>query len=248
MADAWFSCKGCIGSDRTQDTVKVDPNMLTQGHRNKENVEPLRPGSAQMDAIAQKQEAEEQRRAKAAKEAERQKAEAAAAAAAEEERLRQEARKAAAEEAQRQAEERMRQEVEERARQEEAAAAAAAVKAAEEEHRRQAARQAAEEREKEARRAQEQAARELTEAREKVSDWCKINGYEEINTHKKTMRGARKFALHTAVKHKNDEMVRLLLKCGADQSKVDSKNNTPYQLAEKLNSNGSHFAIMAMFH
>lgn len=221
--------------------------MLVQEHRNKENIEPSQAGGAKMSSASQKQEAQElikldQQRAEAEKEDQRRKEEAAAAAAAEEKRLREEARKAAEAEARRQAEaaERMRQEAEEKARQEEAAAEAAA---AEEERQRRAAQQAAAE---QAMRDRELAAQELAKAEEKVSEWCSRHGYKNANTQKKTMRGAAKFPLHTAVKHKDDEMVGMLLRCGADMSKADSKNVTPRQLAEKVNVNGSHNNILAL--
>merc|ERR1711865_288117 len=79
----------------------------------------------------------------------------------------------------------------------------------------------------------EEEARRQSEAEEKVSDWCKANGFQDMYTAKKTLRGATKLPMHTAVKHQNDEMVQLLLKCGADKEAEDSKKQTPMQLAEK---------------
>jgi hypothetical protein len=137
----------------------------------------------------------------------------------------------------------------------EAAAATAAAAAAEEAR----LRQEAEEEERlcqeaeEAERAADENARnikreaaELAAAQEKVSDWCKSNGYTDITLPKKTLRSATKFPLHTAVKHKNEEMVGLLMRCGADQRAVDSKKQSPRELAAKLNKNGSHDRILAM--
>lgn len=229
MADNWFSCSPCVGSDPTQDTVKVDPNLL-----NKENIQPFQAAQKKEEEEAQRQrEAEEQRmveeRRKQAEE--------------EEARIRLEKQKAAEAKAQQEADEKARQEAEEKARldaqekarQEEAARAAAA----EEERLRQEAQKAAE----------EQATREREEmsaAQEKVSEWCKANGFQDIHTAKKTIRRATKLPIHTAVKHQNDEMVGLLLKCGAAKDAEDSKKQTPMQLAEKMNKNGSHDNIMAM--
>lgn len=228
MADNWFSCSPCVGSDPTQDTVKVDPNLL-----NKENIQPFQAAQKKEEEEAQRQrEAEEQRmveeRRKQAEE--------------EEERLRVEKQKAAEAKAQQEADEKARQEAEEKARldaQEKARQEEAARAAAEEERLRQEAQKAAE----------EQATREREEmsaAQEKVSEWCKANGFQDIYTAKKTIRRATKLPIHTAVKHQNDEMVGLLLKCGAAKDAEDSKKQTPMQLAEKMNKNGSHDNIMAM--
>ena len=54
MANSWLSCKPCVGSDSTQDTVKVDAALLLLGDngdnellvgddRDKENAQPLQP-------------------------------------------------------------------------------------------------------------------------------------------------------------------------------------------------------------
>jgi len=97
-------------------------------------------------------------------------------------------------------------------------------------------------------REQEQAQREESErnlAMERVTEWCKRNGYQDLGHSKKTFRGATKFPLHTAVKHADEEMVRFLMLCGADGTVMDSRNQTPRQLAMKLNKNGSHDLILS---
>jgi len=75
-------------------------------------------------------------------------------------------------------------------------------------------------------------------AQEKVIEWCKRHGYQDVNTWKRTKNCGAKFPLHTAVKHRNEIMVDLLLKFGAEPNVVDSRNTTPRQLADRLNSNG----------
>lgn len=90
------------------------------------------------------------------------------------------------------------------------------------------------------------AAEDLAEAQVKANKWCKSNGFLDVSSQKKTLRGATKFPLHTAVKHENAEMVGLLLKCGANKGMRDSKNQTPKELATKMNKNGSHNQILAM--
>jgi len=133
---------------------------------------------------------------------------------------------------------RARQEAEKQAQQKAQAAAEVAIAAAEQ-LRIEQAQEAAEEEDK---RQQQEAKRlaELAAATESVIAWCKKNGYSDMNTPKKTMRGATKFPLHTAVKHQNVEMVGLLLKCGVDQQVQDSRKQSPLQLAAANNKKGSH--------
>eukprot|EP00427_Karlodinium_veneficum_P025592 CAMPEP_0169098502 /NCGR_PEP_ID=MMETSP1015-20121227/20074_1 /TAXON_ID=342587 /ORGANISM="Karlodinium micrum, Strain CCMP2283" /LENGTH=252 /DNA_ID=CAMNT_0009159353 /DNA_START=42 /DNA_END=800 /DNA_ORIENTATION=- len=68
-------------------------------------------------------------------------------------------------------------------------------------------------------------------AQRKVDLWCKKHGYKGVHTAKMTFKGCTKYALHTAVKHKDIEMVRLLLKCGANKRARNSKGQTPCDLA-----------------
>lgn len=89
---------------------------------------------------------------------------------------------------------------------------------------------------------------ELAAAKERVSEWCRKNSFRDMNTQKKTMRGATKFPLHTAVKHQNDEMVELMLKCGVSHHVKTSGQQTPAELAMSMNKNGSHEQIIALLH
>jgi len=91
-------------------------------------------------------------------------------------------------------------------------------------------------------RAEEAAAKEQklleekrTLARTKVNAWLKDNGYEAADGSKKTkFQGKTKFALHTAVKQRNPQMVLMLVLCGAQTDAQDSEGNTPSALAEKM--------------
>jgi len=246
MVNGWFSCRPCNSADPTADTVKVNPNLVLPigakgevnsiaeiGHQEHEAEE-------QRDAEERRQREEEEARRKEAEAAAAVAAAAAAAAAAkkdEEERQRREAL--------REAEEAARRAAEEQARQEAAAAAAAAAeesaRVADEERKRLEAQRAAEEQA-----AKDREASELAAAQGKVNAWCKEHGFTDMHTQKKTMRGATKFALHTAVKHKDEAMVGLLLKCGAKRSVTDSHKQTPLQLAETLNKAHSHDRIIDM--
>lgn len=228
MAASWFSCNACNESDPTQDTVKVDPNLLNKDVLlDKENVEPLQFDKQQQTrrASTSSLNAEEQQRYEAE--------EAAAAQAArlreelEEEVERCESEKAAQRLALATEEKRLAS-YEEAAR---ADAAAAAAAAAEEDQR--------------ARVAEEQASLARKEAGEEVDAWCKKNGYEDVNTQKKLFRGGSKFPLHSAVKYNNDEIIGMMLLLGANKDVKDSKGETPCQLAAKLNKNGSHDQILA---
>jgi hypothetical protein len=214
--------------------VKVDVGRLAGA--DKENVMPS--PMTDMDKHAQEKIAEEQKRAReeqlrVQKEAEeRRKWEQAevAAKAAKEERLRQEelARKQAEEERLRQEaeaersrqEERLRQEAEEERLRQEAAEMEAAVQASE--------RMA-----------------ELQAAQSKVGLWCKTHGYADVYAAKTTMRGNKKYALHTAIKHGDFEAVKMLLLCGAKKDVKDSKGQTALQLAEKMKPGRPREAILA---
>merc|ERR1712194_859942 len=121
----------------------------------------------------------------------------------------------------------------ERAREEDAARNAAALGAEEERQR-----------DKAARAAENQSRLTLNEAEHKVNVWCKSNGYQDMNTHKKTYRGATKFPLHIAVKHNNQEVIALMLTAGVRKDVRDSKEQSPSQLAAKLNINRSHSQIL----
>jgi DNA primase len=209
--------------------VKVNPQLLAGV--GKENVRPIAPvakkhDEAELQAQAEKlrkQKEEQERIARLAEEQRklyeekrlRELEAARAAAAAEKERLRQEALAA------------------ERARMEQEAI----EQSMREEQQRKAEEERAQQEAEEPRRRQEQQRAEEMEKREalvKINTWCKANGYQDMNAEKKTFKGKRKHALHTAVKQENQAMVELMIKCGANKAVKDSNGNTPVQLADKL--------------
>jgi hypothetical protein len=55
------------------------------------------------------------------------------------------------------------------------------------------------------------------------------------------------YPLHVAVKEKDAEAVKLLLKAGADPDQVDSFGRTPIILAGRLDSAGSHTEVLQAF-
>jgi hypothetical protein len=81
---------------------------------------------------------------------------------------------------------------------------------------------------------------------EAVAKWCKLHGFRDLHTPKKTLRGATKYPLHSAVKHNLPGLIRLMLMVRVRTDVVDSKHQTPHELAAKLNSNGSHDKILTM--
>jgi hypothetical protein len=218
--------------------VKVDAAMMQRmSGQDKENMRPSQ--AAFKSETQQKSEAEQLKGAQAEqlpveKEAEKRRAEERRKQNVEDARLQQEA--AAAEEC--------------RAREEAAAEVARSVKiaaAAEEERLRQESLQVAEEKaENEA--AAEKDRQRVEEAkrvaRTKVIIWCRDNGYQNATTPKKTFKGNTKFALHTAVKQENPEMVNMLMLCGAARDVKDSKGQTPLQLGEKMKKGKSRDQII----
>jgi len=232
MATSWISRNACSTSDPTQDTVKVDLNLL-----NKKNVLPLQ-AAAQQEAVKASEEQrqrEEARRRKGeavgAAASGRRKGEAVAAAVAEAKRKHEEDKRAKREKAPREQTLRRNYEV---ALRHKAAAQAAAERA-------HAAHTAAHEE-----RQRQEVAQKEADAKEKVNGWCRANGFQDMNTSKKTYKGGTKFPLHTAVKHGNQEIIGLMLLAGVDKDVRDSKTQTPSQLAAELNKNGSHNQILAM--
>jgi len=77
----------------------------------------------------------------------------------------------------------------------------------------------------------------------KVRTFLQTNGFKSLN---QLVR--KKFAkvtpLHVAVGQNNVEMVKLLLAAGADPRKTNGKNDTPVKLAQKLDKNGTHAAVI----
>lgn len=88
------------------------------------------------------------------------------------------------------------------------------------------------------------------EAERKESDSAKLqkfllkHGYCGVNT-KRTKMLKSKYALHTAVKFTDQDMVSLLLATGADPQLKNSAGETPKKLAHRLNKDSSHGAVLA---
>lgn len=85
--------------------------------------------------------------------------------------------------------------------------------------------------------------KEEVEQRKKVEAFLELNGFQDINQLvRKRFNKVR--PLHVAV-HKNDlGIVKLLLWAGADRRQINSKNESPLQLARRLDKAGSHTAVI----
>lgn len=239
MSESWLSCKGCVGSDPTKDTVKINASQLV----NDENVAPStnQLSSHEQDcgkALAQGAQRWGELQEEAAKVRQRQQKAREAAEAAE-------AAKVAAEE------ERQRKQAQEEQRRREEEEEQAARKAAEEARLREEAQREEAERLRRAAEAVEKAAeeeRQMSRVRQEVEEWCKNHGFQDVNAERKTFKG-RKYPLHTAVKHHEADMVAKLLKCGARKDLKDSRGQTPMQLAQKIfKSGGNDAGSQAIIH
>lgn len=217
MMAEWFSCKGaCQPSDPTSDTVKVDATLLAALGNEKEGM--LTNQSPEKAQEAQKawEDFYRERELKAAEERRRLAEEEAAA-----------AEREAAEriELQREGEEYARRLSERQAEEK-----ARMLREAEERDR--AAHEAAGKEEK-------------REANEKVSAWCKKNGFVNMSTPKKSMLSGSQFPLHKAVSSKDYDMVRLMVILDVDKSVKNSKGQTAADLAASINKDRSMDAIIA---
>jgi len=67
-----------------------------------------------------------------------------------------------------------------------------------------------------------------------VKPWLTRHGYRDANEPKQTFARHTKFPLHTAVKYKEVEIIKLLLLCGADKHAKDSKGRCPRDVAVQM--------------
>jgi len=223
-------CKGCSTSDPTSDTVKVNSTLLADvgGKAVAPTLEQQREELTEEQGL--QREAEERQAREAAEEEERRHREA------EEERRRREAEEQQQRLEREQAEERERIAREEQHRAECESQERAAAEAAE---------RARQEEEERAHRAEQ--ARLAAEAKEKVAIFLKARGFTKGIASAKKGCMKTSYPLHVAVEENSAEMVRALLKSGADRSAKNSSGLTPVALAQKLEKKkkGAYSAVLA---
>eukprot|EP00929_Paragymnodinium_shiwhaense_P084022 TRINITY_DN4490_c0_g1_i1.p1 TRINITY_DN4490_c0_g1~~TRINITY_DN4490_c0_g1_i1.p1 ORF type:complete len:240 (-),score=79.96 TRINITY_DN4490_c0_g1_i1:88-807(-) len=235
-----FACNMCARAASMTDVVRVDLKSAPFLFADKEN-QPLSnvasSPTVQFDPAAEKRryfemkEAEERRRC----------AEAAAERAAEAERRQLALRRRLeeeAEEAARRREEEIRTKTECLAKQYE-----------EEERLRKVTEMQREAEEAQRRRLEKEAAEQDRQARDaadaaRLTAFLKEHGYSGANV-KRTMLFKSKYPLHSAVKVKDADMIRILRAFGADCAVKNSAGQTPLQLAQKSDKNGSHEGVIA---
>jgi len=77
----------------------------------------------------------------------------------------------------------------------------------------------------------------------KVQDFLLAEGFKSVSApRRKCCRTT--FALHRAVEENDVEIVRALLDSKADRSQKNSRGETPYKLAERLDRQGSHTLVL----
>mmetsp|Transcript_52873 Transcript_52873/g.123077 ORF Transcript_52873/g.123077 Transcript_52873/m.123077 type:complete len:242 (+) Transcript_52873:57-782(+) len=84
---------------------------------------------------------------------------------------------------------------------------------------------------------------ERNEAKRQVRPYLERAGFKGVNSKRHSFWST--YPLHRAVRENDPELVRLLIKAGADPKKVDVLGRTPHQLAEGKDRAGSHAAVLA---
>merc|ERR1712107_954062 len=79
---------------------------------------------------------------------------------------------------------------------------------------------------------------EELDAKTRLDAWMKQRNFDGVNEIRKSRMKA-KFPLHSAVKVKDVETIKLLLRFNADPSNMDSNGLTAQQVAERNNKDGS---------
>merc|ERR1712241_1599701 len=85
--------------------------------------------------------------------------------------------------------------------------------------------------------------KEQREAQQHVATFLKDNGFKGVNDKRKKMLFSC-YPLHVAVEKNNADIVKSLLRCGADPKQKNSSGQTPQDLAHKCNKKGSHTLVL----
>jgi len=217
MGQTASECKPCSPAVPEADTVKVDMTLLAAAG-------PKGPDSDNQQGAAeehQRREAEEQRLEKERRQAEEEMEEARRRAAEEEEELARQQEEAARRQSEEEEAERQRQ------RKLEEDAAATRAKA-----------------EQEAKAATAKAQAEMKEAQTAVDAFLKARGFKQLAAPRKAVCGSAVYPIHQAVEENNAELVKAMVRCGADLKQKNASKKTPLEFASKCNKNGSHDLVV----
>merc|ERR1712218_647646 len=90
-------------------------------------------------------------------------------------------------------------------------------------------------------------AKEAAAAQQAVKDFLKARGFKNVAAPRKVFCGCggAVYPLHLAVEENNLEVVKALLRCGADKELKNSRKKTPLEIAERCNKTGSHEMVLA---
>lgn len=227
MGQTVSECKPCSPAVPEADTVKVDMTLLAAT------------GQKGPDGDNQQGAAEEQQRREAEEKRLKEQC-------LEKERLEKERRQA--EEEMEEARRRAAEEEEELARQQEEAARR---RAEEEEAERQRQRKLEEaagamrvKAEQEAKAAAAKAKAEMESAQKAVDAFLKARGFKQLTAPRKAVCGSAVYPIHQAVEENNAELVKAMVRCGADLQQKNASKKTPLEFASKCNKNGSHDLVV----
>merc|ERR1712038_919164 len=88
--------------------------------------------------------------------------------------------------------------------------------------------------------------KEQREAQQRADTFLRDNGFKGVNDKRKKMVSSC-YPLHAAVEKNNADIVKSLLRCGADPKQKNSSGQTPQEFAQKCNKKGSHTLVLQAF-
>merc|ERR1712107_602073 len=92
--------------------------------------------------------------------------------------------------------------------------------------------------------------RDRQEKQKALYDWLSSKDFKTVDekkVKKKMLGSSFQYPLHVAVTDNNPKAVHLLLWGGASRTSQNGKNHTPLALAQTLNKNDSHKAVIDAF-
>jgi len=222
MGQTVSECKPCSPAVPEADTVKVDMTLLAAaGPKGPDSDNQQGAAEEHQRREAEEKRLEEQRLEKERRQAEEEMEEARRRAAEEEEELARQQEEAACRRSEEEEAERQRQ-----GKLEEAAGAMRAKA------------------EQEAKAAAAKAQAEMKGAQKAVDAFLKARGFKQLTAPRKAVCGSAVYPIHQAVEENNAELVKAMVRCGADLQQKNASKKTPLEFASKCNKNGSHDLVV----